>query len=146
MIAGYMRGPRQSEMSAETNWASSLMRRATGPIQVVEDLGMLTDLVKRSNAICISTHYAVIDELERGEVVLLDIVANLNSSQVPIMIYSLNRRSPSPAARAMKQAFRHAIGEMEVRLVESREARPAVFGPTRHGSDFRAYQWSVDER
>lgn len=82
----------------------------TLPPHVVEDFETLAAITAASDAIWICSPYAVKDEIRQGT------LQQLRSSMAPvnmrIVLYSLDRRTQSPAVRRMKDQFRSAIGDL----------------------------------
>lgn len=79
-----------------------------GP-NVIEDFGSLATITAASDAIWFSSRYAAVEELAAGRLCELPRPADATPHDVGVVLYSLERRSPSPWARAIKQALRQEI-------------------------------------
>lgn len=104
-----------------------LRHNAAGPLHVVEDYGTLVALTKGTDAIWVSSAFAVAEELEAGLLCALD----RPPSDAPpppfrIMIYSLDRRSRSPAMLRLMQAFRQRIQQLAGRTGYNTSNNPAA--------------------
>jgi DNA-binding transcriptional LysR family regulator len=72
---------------------------------IVEDYGTLVQLTATSDAIWFSSAFAVADELRRGRLKILPFPPGEDPVSVRMMIYSLDRRSLSPAGARLKEQF-----------------------------------------
>jgi DNA-binding transcriptional LysR family regulator len=85
-----------------------------GPPQVVlEDYGALVRLTETSDAIWLSSTFAVAEELAAGRLAELPWPAEEAGPRFRMMLYSLDRRSLSPAAQRLREAFRGRIRALE---------------------------------
>jgi DNA-binding transcriptional LysR family regulator len=78
-------------------------------VQVIEDFGVLRSLVRTTNAIWLSSSYAVAEELSEGIYAELPLPAGLEPRSFELGMYSLVRRTKSPAALEIAEAFRKRI-------------------------------------
>lgn len=83
--------------------------RMRGSPNVIEDFGSLAAITAASDAIWFSSIYAVTEELKAGRLRELPRPPEVDQRQVRIVMYTLERRSQSPWARALKQQIRIAI-------------------------------------
>jgi DNA-binding transcriptional LysR family regulator len=84
-------------------------QRMRGTANVIEDFGTLAAITAASDAIWFSSTYAVIEELRAGRLRELPRAEDAETRGVDVIMYSLERRSQSPWARALKQALRRRI-------------------------------------
>jgi DNA-binding transcriptional LysR family regulator len=75
------------------------------PPHVVEDFGALVALTSSTDAIWVSSTYAVSAELADETLVELPIAKPPGHEEYRMMMYSLDRRTQSPAARVLKDAM-----------------------------------------
>ncbi|CAN7489966.1 LysR family transcriptional regulator [Phenylobacterium sp. LjRoot225] len=87
---------------------SELLKRTASSIHVFEDFGSLSDIVRTTDAIWLTSAYAVARELEAGTFCELPWKASA-ARRFSVLMYSLDRRPQSPAALELKQAFRQEI-------------------------------------
>lgn len=95
--------------------------RTIWPPHVVEDYGTLVMLTKTTDAIWVSSVYSIAQELEAGELEVLDQFKIRGPRTFRLVIYSLDRRSQSPGMLQLKQAFRQRIKELEEPTVPNKE-------------------------
>ncbi len=87
----------------------------SGTVHVVEDYWTLRSLLQVSDAIWLSSSYAVADELEKGMLQELQ-RPDEERQQGRMLIYSLERRTPSPAALVLKDSLLRQIRRLAARL------------------------------
>lgn len=85
------------------------------PPHVVEDFETLAALTAKTDAIWICSPFAVKAEISDGVLQVLPQPAAERPTKMRIMMYSLDRRSQSPAARALKELFRTLIHGLDGR-------------------------------
>lgn len=83
--------------------------RAREPSNIIEDFGSLSAITKSTDAIWFSSRYAVTGELASGELCELPRAEGFEPRDIRVVMYSLERRSQSPLARALKQALRQKV-------------------------------------
>lgn len=89
---------------------SALGAYGSGPPQVVlEDYGALVRLTETSDAIWLSSTFAVAEEIAAGRLAALPLEPDQSGARFRMMLYSLDRRSLSPAALRLREAFRSRI-------------------------------------
>jgi DNA-binding transcriptional LysR family regulator len=81
-------------------------------VQVIDDFGVLRSLLKTTNAIWLSSSYAVADDLADGTFALLGLPADMEPHSFELYMYSLVRRTKSPAAVEIGDAFRKRIKDL----------------------------------
>ena len=86
---------------------------------MVEDFRVLASLVHATDAIWLTSSFAAADELASGVFRQLPFPELLEPQSFELSIYSLVRRSQSPAALQMIQAIRHRIKELRRSLAHS---------------------------
>ena len=82
-----------------------LKELTAGPRHIVEDYETLGKLTERSDAILIASRFAVLEEMAAGRIVELPQLREIQPISMRIVMYSLDRRSLSPAALKLKQSF-----------------------------------------
>ena len=97
-----------------TSWTGlplppEIQDRMRGSPNVIEDFGSLAAITAASDAIWFSSIYAVTEELKAGRLHELPHPPESDQRQVRIVLYTLERRSQSPWARALKQQIRIEI-------------------------------------
>lgn len=86
-----------------------IQQRMRGTANVIEDFGSLAAITAASDAIWFASTYAVTEELGAGKLQELPRETLGGPHGVDVILYSLERRSPSPAARSIKQLLRQRI-------------------------------------
>jgi DNA-binding transcriptional LysR family regulator len=79
---------------------------------VVEDYEAIKELLKSADAIWLASPYAVTNEVGSGELCELPHSANLHQRQFRMMIYSLERRTLSPAASRLRETLRYSMKQL----------------------------------
>jgi DNA-binding transcriptional LysR family regulator len=103
--------------------------RAAGPPQVVlEDYGALVRLTEASDAIWLSSNFAVANEICAGRLAELPAPSGNLDARFRMMIYSLDRRSLSPAALRLKDQFRAQIRSLSGLLPAAGQPEPSMRG------------------
>lgn len=93
---------------------TELLKRTASSIQVFEDFGSLADITRTTDAIWLTSAYAVAPDLEAGRLCELPWQAD-TPRRFPVLMYSLDRRPQSPAALEFKQAFRREVRRLGAR-------------------------------
>lgn len=86
--------------------------RMLGAPNVIEDFETLATVTASSDAIWFSSTYAVVDEVRTGRLRELPHPGHGEPHSVRVLMYSLERRSPSPWALSLKQLLRHQIAAL----------------------------------
>jgi DNA-binding transcriptional LysR family regulator len=84
-----------------------------GAVHLFEDTTALSRLVQASDAIWMIASYAILPELEKGELALLPWPDGDDAPSFRVAIYSLARRSLSPTALELKGAFQKQIRTLD---------------------------------
>lgn len=95
--------------SATTQIPARLRESCVASIQVIEDFHALATLLRRTDAIWLSSSAAVAAELADGSLREAPWPHDLEPTSVELFMYSLLRRTKSPAAKELEQAFRERI-------------------------------------
>lgn len=86
--------------------------RFAASVQVIEDLHVVHSILQSTNAIWLSSSYAVAAELAAGVFEELPLPEDLQPRSFELFMYSLARRTKSPAAVEIEEAFRQRVGEL----------------------------------
>lgn len=92
----------------------SLSAKLQSPPHVIEDFETLAKVAATTDAVWICSPFAVKDEIRQGTLTEL-IPSPSEVRQMRIVMYSLDRRSQSPAARAFRDLFRNLIQALSPR-------------------------------
>lgn len=103
---------------------------ANDTIHLVEDYGTLIALTASTDAIWMSSRYAVMDEVASGRLCELPATDNSTRQQFRMVMYSLERRSQSPGALLLEQAFRHEIRTLGAAEIPEQFAAAGDGSPT----------------
>lgn len=111
-----------------SSWAglplpAHIQERMLGAPNVIEDFGALAAITATSDAIWFSSAYAVTEELRAGLLRELPHAYPVTHPDVRIVMYTLERRSQSPWARALKELFRARIKALAQADQAARAAR-----------------------
>lgn len=99
LVSGGVRMPRSFELENTTG----------GPRHVIEDFDALVHLTASTDAIWHVSAYAVMEEIARGMVCAIPWPKTDEASAFRMVMYSLDRRTQSSAARSFAQFFRSRI-------------------------------------
>lgn len=97
----------QSRPSAEGAYANG------APQVVLEDYGALVRLTETSDAVWLSSTFAVAEEIAAGRLAVLPAAPGQPGARFRMMLYRLDRRSLSPAALRLRDQFRARIRALE---------------------------------
>ena len=89
-----------------------LIGLANGSPHVIEDFGTLAAITASSDAIWQSSSFAVSNEIKAGILEEIPRPRSNQPTQARIVMYTLERRTQSPGAKLLKQAFRQRIREL----------------------------------
>ena len=89
-----------------------IRHRMRGTANVIEDFGSLAAITIASDAIWFASTYAVMEEVRTGKLHELPRLGQSGPHGVDVILYSLERRSPSPGARSIKQLLRQRINAL----------------------------------
>jgi len=97
----------------------SLRHQLASSIQVIENYGVLSSVVRTTDAIWLSSPYAVADEIARGELACIPLPDEIELRSFTLSMYSLLRRTQSAATQELKAAFHQRIKDCEMILAKS---------------------------
>jgi DNA-binding transcriptional LysR family regulator len=103
------------------------------PQLVVEDHTALLRIVETSDAVWLSSSFAVADEIIAGRIKPL-VVPGWQEAGFRIVMYSLDRRSLSPAALRLRQQFQARIRRLHETMAEAAARTPATAALPRPGA------------
>lgn len=83
---------------------------------VVEDMDILAGLALDSDAIWMTSPFVVLEAMENDQLDVLPLSEEEPVVRLPLMMYSLSRRSLSPAAVQLKSLIQHGVQELSARL------------------------------
>jgi DNA-binding transcriptional LysR family regulator len=89
-----------------------LRQQFAASVQAIDDFGVLRSLVRATDAIWLTSSYAVAEELAEGSFAELPLPPDLQPRSFELCMYSLVRRTKSPAALEIGEAFRRRIKEL----------------------------------
>jgi DNA-binding transcriptional LysR family regulator len=101
-----------SSSSTSGPMISRLRDSLAASVQVIEDFRVLASLVRDTDAIWLTSSFAVAEELASSRFRELPLPPELEPRSFELSMYSLVRRSQSPAALQLGQAFRQRIREL----------------------------------
>ncbi len=78
-------------------------------LQVVEEVGAAAQLVQASNAVWIAPPQIIAQDLKTGMFRDLGVPDGIEAGKVKLSYYSVERRTPSPAASELQDAFQLAL-------------------------------------
>lgn len=82
------------------------------PHLVLDDYGALAQIAETSDAIWLSSAFAVADQIRAGRLRLLPDPPDAETPRFRMLLYSLDRRSLSPGALRLRDQFRRRIREL----------------------------------
>lgn len=84
----------------------SLRERLASSLQVISELTALRSLVQETDAIWLTSSYAVADDLAAGTLEQLPMPSDLGARPFEVFMYSLMRRTKSPSVLEIEEALR----------------------------------------
>lgn len=97
------------EASRFGNLAGELAQRFGMTLQMVEEIGSAVQLVQATDAVWLAPPRAVARHIQGGTLRDLGLPAGLRAEPMQLSLYSLARRTLSPAAVELQQAFRSSL-------------------------------------
>ena len=91
------------------NWPRYCRPYLSGPLHVIEDYGVAARLTENTNAIWLCSTFAAAPEIRDARLREILPPAGQKSPRIRMMLYSLDRRSLSPAALMFKGLFQDRI-------------------------------------
>ena len=98
--------------SSIDKWPAAARRYLSGPLHVIEDYGVAARITELSDAIWLSSTFAAMFEIRSGRLAELNQPRKQKSLRFKMMLYSLDRRSLSPAARVLETLFQKQLGSL----------------------------------
>lgn len=83
-----------------------------GAVHLMEDSTTLSRITQGSDAIWMTCPYAIVPEIEQGDLVVLPWPDAQHAPVFQVAIYSLERRSLSPTAIALRQDFQNLVAKL----------------------------------
>jgi DNA-binding transcriptional LysR family regulator len=93
-----------------------LRQQFAASVQAIDDFGVLRSLVRHTDAIWLTSSHAVAEELSEGVLAELPLPEGLQPRSFELSMYSLVRRTKSPAAVEIGEAFRRRIKELSSKV------------------------------
>ena len=90
----------------------SLLDNTAPEFHIVEDYRAMTEVIQKCDAIWLTSPYGSIEDIRAGTLRELPQSANLAERCFNMLIYSIERRTPSPAARQFKDALVRHMREL----------------------------------
>ena len=94
-------------------WPAYWQRYLTGPLHIIDDYGVASRITELTDAIWLSSSYAALTDLQSGRLCEITPPKGQKIFRFKLMMYSLDRRSLSPAALLLKDMFRKQLSAME---------------------------------
>lgn len=95
-------------------WPVYFQRYLTGPLHLIEDYGVASRITELTDAIWLSSTFAAMFEIRAGRLQEIAPPKGQKPFRFKMMMYSLNRRSLSPAALMLKEMFQQQFKELAV--------------------------------
>jgi DNA-binding transcriptional LysR family regulator len=92
------------------SWPRYFRPYLTGPLHIIEDFGVAERVTELTDAIWLCSTYAASEEMRAGKLKEIVPPKGQKSLRFRMMMYSLDRRSLSPAALMLKGMFQDRIG------------------------------------
>lgn len=105
---------------------SEMLKHVASSINVFEDFGSLAEVTRTTDALWLTSAYALAPELAAGVLRELSWEGAAPARQISVSMYSLDRRSQSPAALELKHSFRQQVRTLG--RARAGETRPATVG------------------
>ncbi len=83
------------------------------PKLIINDYALLATITSQTNAVWPTSSFAVFDELQNGNLEQLKVTEGDHASQLDIVMYSLQKRSLSPAAFQLQRRFQSKIQQLK---------------------------------
>jgi DNA-binding transcriptional LysR family regulator len=96
------------------------------PHIILEDHGVLSRITEGSDAVWLSSAFAAAEEILQGRIVELPWPSDAVARQFPLAMFSLDRRSLSPAALRLRDQFRSRLRTLAERLAWRPAGEPAA--------------------
>jgi DNA-binding transcriptional LysR family regulator len=93
------------QFNSTDKWPTYLRRYLAGPVHVIEDSGVASRVTELTDAIWLSSTFAALFEIQSGRLKEIPPPKGQKTFRFKMMMYSVNRRSLSPAALMLKSMF-----------------------------------------
>jgi DNA-binding transcriptional LysR family regulator len=100
------------QFSGIDGWPAYFQRYLTGPLHLIEDYGVASRITEFTDAIWLSSTFAAMFEIRAGRLAEIAPPKGQKPFRFKMMMYSLNRRSLSPAAVLLKEMFQQQFSEL----------------------------------
>jgi DNA-binding transcriptional LysR family regulator len=94
------------------HWPACFRRYLTGPLHVMEDYGVASRITELTDAIWLSSTFAAMFEIRAGRLCEIPLPQGQKSFRFKMRMYSLSRRSWSPAALMLKDMFQQRLRDL----------------------------------
>ena len=98
--------------STSDRWPRHYRRYLNGPLHVIDDYGVASRITELTDAIWLSSKFAAAFEIRAGRLREVPLSKGHKELRYKMMMYSLPRRSLSPAALMLKDSFQKQIGAL----------------------------------
>ena len=98
--------------SGTDSWPAYFRRYLSGPLHIIEDYGVASRITELTDAIWLSSVFAAAFEIRAGRLTEIPPPKGQKALRCKMMMYSLDRRSLSPAALMLKTMFEKEIGAL----------------------------------
>jgi DNA-binding transcriptional LysR family regulator len=95
--------------SSTESWPAYFRRYLSGPLHIIEDYGVASRITQLTDAIWLSSTFAAAFEIRAGRLTEIPPPKGQKALRCKMMMYSLGRRSLSPAALMLQTMFANEI-------------------------------------
>ncbi len=103
-------------ISLNESWPRYYRAHLSGPLHVIEDYGVASRITENTDAIWLSSTYAAAAEMLAGRLREIAVPRGQRPMRFRLMLYSLDRRSLSPAALMLRSLFQERIASLAARM------------------------------
>jgi DNA-binding transcriptional LysR family regulator len=100
------------QFSTSDRWPRYFRRYLNGPLHIIDDYGVAARIAELTDAIWLSSKFAAAFEIRSGRLREIPLSKGDKELRSRMMLYSLPRRSLSPAALLLKESFQRQIGAL----------------------------------
>ncbi len=100
------------QFTASDRWPRHYRPYLNGPLHVIDDYGVASRITEATDAIWLSSKFAAESEIRAGRLREIPLPKGRKGLLSRMMLYSLPRRSLSPAALMLKESFQKQIGAL----------------------------------
>jgi len=105
------------------SWPRYCRPYLTGPLNVIEDYGVAARITESTDAIWLCSTYAASAEIRAGRLREIAAPEGQRTLRFRMMLYSLDRRSLSPAALMLKEKFHERIRTLEAEVLGEKSGK-----------------------